>query len=229
MNKIKKIGLYIFLVIGIYSCRTIISFYPFYTKDVLVKEDRVNGVWQKEKDSSHVWRIMPIDQIKEFQDRDNKDSLKLTLQEKLMEKYGYFAVKFSKKDSTEKELYLLMFLKIEDELYADFYMFEWEDLFGKGLPKHHLTQVHTLAKVEIGNTLKFGWLKAGDLGKMMKDKKIRIKHESSDGRVLLTAKPKDLQKFIIKYAHKNQDRFGDVSMTLHKIENNEKFDIKFSL
>ena len=65
----------------------------------------------------------------------------------------------------------------------------------------HLVPTHSISKISIENdqlylsTLNIDWMI-----KQIDQKKINIKHERFDDRMVLTASTKELQKFILKYA-----------------------------
>jgi hypothetical protein len=81
----------------------------------------------------------------------------------------------------------------------------------------HLMSVHTFAKIDIGNKIEINWFDSEFLQKLFDENKIRIKHENNGIYTLLTARPEELQKFVIKYA--NEDKaFSDImKYTLRKI------------
>ena len=96
-------------------------------------------------------------------------------------------------------------IKLEDVYFLDFYLEEGPTY--DGLSSIHLVPTHTFAKLSIINdTLTFNWFDPDWLEKLIKENKITIRHEQSDNNILLTAKPKELQKFVSKYVN-SEDAF----------------------
>lgn len=69
------------------------------------------------------------------------------------------------------------------------------------LQQAHILYTHTFFRVWLEqDTLRLAILEHDWLKKMVDKKKVNIKHEVVDRRIVLTAATKDLQKFIVKYA-----------------------------
>ncbi len=171
-------GLISFLLIS--SC-AIISFHPLYTKDVLVKNDGIIGKWESsDTDENLIWEISS-----EKKSKDHTYNLKLYKKE-------------NPENNTEFEVHLVM---LENKLYADFFLDDINSLEESPIISQiHLIPIHTFAYIEIGEKIKIEWLDSYHLEKLIEKKKIKVKHEiREDGMLLLTAKPKDLQKAVIKY------------------------------
>ena len=65
----------------------------------------------------------------------------------------------------------------------------------------HLFPTHTFAKVSFRESrIVLEWFATQWLENLIKDKRIRIKHELENKQVLLTASTEELQKFLRKYA-----------------------------
>jgi hypothetical protein len=79
----------------------------------------------------------------------------------------------------------------------------------------HLMGVHTFAKVDIENdSIVINWFDSEWFAKKLEENKIRIKHEKNSANILLTALPKELQKFVSKYSN-DEDAFdADFQFTL---------------
>jgi hypothetical protein len=74
-----------------------------------------------------------------------------------------------------------------------------------GLEAFHLLPVHTFAKLEITDShLKISMFDGDFLKKLFKEKRIRLKHEEVDDNIVLTAQPKELQQFIMKYGNEKE-------------------------
>jgi len=206
------------------SC-TVISFYPLYTEKELVRDDRIIGKWQYSYNrdfnfaprnravmdtmiveisfQNTVWKKRlnnPFDRGSE--DIPNKFTYTLHMYDKSMPKNEY----------TEYHLHIV---KLGNNLFIDLFPEEWmkDDSF----LAIHLVSAHTFAKIDIGDKLEINLFDSHFLQNLFDKNKIRIKHENNGVYTLLTAKPEELQKFVIKYA--NEDKaFSDLmKFTLTKI------------
>lgn len=198
--KIKtKIITVIALILIVSSC-SVISFYPLYTKDVLITNNDIVGTWASvglvESKDTLIWEIR----------RPNNKEMKTFLKKEELyniKKYPYILSLSSKHSlSKQKTEFALHLIEIEGKNYIDFYLKSCDlsssDL---GLP-FQLIAVHTFAKINISkNKIIIDWFDSDWLSGNLKNKKIRIKHENSDENTLLTAQPKELQKFVAKYAN----------------------------
>jgi len=77
------------------------------------------------------------------------------------------------------------------------------------LASFHIVPVHTFAKLKVtSNQLQINWFDQDWLEKLIKENKIRIHHEYNGDYILLTALPKELQKFVTKYVD-SEEAFKD--------------------
>ena len=106
------------------------------------------------------------------------------------------------KTSKSKTEYALHLIEMEGENYIDFYLNSWDFTPSNLELPFQLMAVHTFAKINISkNKITLEWFDSDWLSKKLKEKKIRIKHEDNNESILLTAQPKELQKFVAKYAN----------------------------
>jgi len=169
------------------SC-AVISFYPIYTDDVLIKDDRIIGKWST---------------IEEFGLQPNeKDTFdKKKVQE--TNRYTYTLSLHYHSSPEEKAEFQLHLVKLGGKTYVDFYPVEWD--IDNTILSFHLMGVHTFAKAEINEDfININWFDSEWFEQKMEENRIRIKHEKNKNNILLTAKPKDLQKFVIKYSDNDQ-------------------------
>jgi hypothetical protein len=206
------------------SC-TVLSFYPLYTEKELVRDDRIIGEWQYSYNpdfwslsrnravmdtmifeisyKNTVWKKKlnnPFDRGSE--DIPNKFTYTLRMYDKSMPKNKY----------TEYHLHLV---KLGNNLFIDLFPEEW--IKDDGFLAIHLVSAHTFAKIDIGDKLEISWFDSEFLQKLFYEKKIRIKHENNGVYTLLTAKPEELQKFVIKYANEDKAFCDLMTLTLTKI------------
>ena len=111
--------------------------------------------------------------------------------------------------------YNVNLFKLDNTIFLDFYVEKIENQTSAPSKSDvtwwslHLLPVHTIAKLNIeGDTLKISWFDIAWLEDQLKEKKIKIRHEKNGENILLTAKTKDLQKMISKYAE-SEEAFKD--------------------
>jgi hypothetical protein len=102
--------------------------------------------------------------------------------------------------------------------FLDFYL---EDFLGDEdvltLASFHIVPVHTFAKLEVErDKLIINWFDQEWLEDLIKENKIRIHHENNDDFILLTAKPKELQKFVSKYLNSEEAFEDGLEVVLHR-------------
>ena len=190
-------------LLSLISSCSVISFYPLYTDDVLIRDDRIIGKWSTiEEKGIHpndidtlVWEISFND--KKWVKKLNTPYDRGSHQETNQYAYSLFLhYNSSPEDKTEFQLHLV---KLNGKTYIDFYPEEWS--IDNTILAFHIMGVHTFAKVDIHEDyISIEWFDSDWFEQKLKENKIRIKHEKNSDNILLTAQPKDLQKFVIKYS-----------------------------
>ncbi len=221
--KTRIIAISLFTAFFIAGC-TVLSFYPLYTEKELIRDDRIIGEWQSfnNKDvfptsmsetqiDTMIWKIS-------FQDKIWKKTINNPFDrgsEQIPNKFTYTLHIYDKSAPADDAEFHLHIVKLGDKLFID--LFPEECQKNNTILAVHLISVHTFAKIEIGNKLEINWFNAELLQTLLDGNKIRIKHENNGVYNLLTAKPEELQKFVIKYA--DEDKAFDESMkyTLNRI------------
>lgn len=100
-------------------------------------------------------------------------------------------------------------VKLGDYYFLDFYLDDVYDNNELDLAAFHVIPVHTFAKLEFSkNRLEIHWFDQNWLEDLIEANKIRIHHENNGDFILLTAKPKELQKFVTKYVN-SEEAFKD--------------------
>lgn len=98
----------------------------------------------------------------------------------------------------EKEVYVAHLVEIGKDLFMDLYPikeFDSKDISDNFFP------VHTFYKVAVSDKeFTMTHFDLDKLNKLFDSNLIRLRHENVDGTILITAQPKELQKFIDKYA-----------------------------
>lgn len=212
------------LAIVIVSSCTVLSFYPLYTEKELVRDDRIIGEWQSlnNKDffptsenntviDTLIWEIS-------FQDKIWKKRLNNPFDrgsEEIPNKFTYTLHIYDKSMPESNTEFHLHLVKLEDNVFIDLFPEVWQ--MNDTFLAVHLMSVHTFAKIDIGNKLEINWFDSELLQQLFDENKIRIKHENNGVYTLLTAKPEELQKFVIKFANEDKAFSDFMKYTLSKI------------
>lgn len=191
--KIFKITYPLVILTIMTSC--VYSLFPIYTAENLVYEPLLEGEWKNENHELIIFT--PYQQQKkdpfnvkiEGQNTDNTKELAL-------KKEWYQAKIISQEDTLTYEARLA---KIGDHLFLDFYP-ESEDKILEKLAYNYFP-VHTFMKVEIKEDIVvLTGFNLSELKDLFKSNKIRLRHELVEENVIITAQPKEIQKFLLHYS-----------------------------
>ena len=207
----RKRSLLFAIVIGIvfFSGCTVLSFYPFYTDEVLITDDRLSRKWMQLPNDlvnanadTMIWEIeLRIDKWKKKTNNPYDRG-----SQKIPNKFTYTLKIYEYRDTTSTSEFNLHLMDINGQKYLDFYPENWS--IDSDLMEFHMMPAHTLAKVSMEDTLKLKWMDIEWFENMLDENRIRIHHEQNDNYSLLTAKPEELQKFIHKYG-KEEDAWEE--------------------
>jgi len=179
------------ILILFFSGCVVYSFYPLYTAKDLFPNDLLTGNWI-DKDST-TWNFEHAYFGKEV--AENIDSTSYVLMVK-------------DKDNKESK-FSVHIIKLGGYYFLDFYLEDSLDDDELDLASFHVVPVHTFAKVSVTeNQLQINWYDQDWLEQLIKENKIRIRHEYNGDYILLTASPKELQKFVTKYVD-SKEAFKD--------------------
>ncbi len=186
----KKFMVLIGLVLFFSGC-IVFSFYPLYTEKDLFPNDILTGNWI-DGDGVH-WNFEHAYFGKKVPENIDSTSYVLYM-----------------KDTDEKESnFSVHIIELGGYYFLDFYLEDYFDGSDMDLAAFHIVPVHTFAKLTVGeNELKINWFDQDWLGTLIEENKIRIHHEKNDDYILLTAKPRELQKFVTKYVN-SEEAFED--------------------
>jgi hypothetical protein len=207
MKATKQFFISALLLLSIISGCTVLSFYPLYTDDVLIRNDKIIGKWETNEglfgDSQIlVWEITINDEkwIKKHNIPFDRGSGKEP------NKYAYSLFLYYSASPDNKTEFQLHLVELDGKTYIDFFPEEWET--ENTILGFHLMGVHTFAKVNIENdSIVVNWFDSDWFAKKLESNKVRIKHEKNSANILLTAQPKELQKFVSKYSN-HEDAFN---------------------
>lgn len=170
------------------------SIYPLYTEDTVVFEKMLIGKWTE--DNSDTW-VFEQGQNNLFE-RNKEKSYRLTYQ-----------------DEKDKLIFEAHLVKLDKYYFFDFYLLTDENDTPDMQAIAPLVPTHGFAKVEFtNNEMKLLFFNYEWLEKLIKQKRIRIKHETlKGGTVLLTAPTEELQKFVVKYAEEKDAYIDPLILT----------------
>ncbi|WP_303917765.1 hypothetical protein [Draconibacterium sediminis] len=179
------------------------SFYPLYTESDLFENDLLLGEWFEDDDNDVVFS-------------GSDDSWNFThpfvgdIKDSIRNKKSYVLSLTSTENGIVKESkFAVHVIKLADEYFLDFYIEDYGDDDNITLADLHLVPVHTFAKLSVSDDkLEIRWFDPEWLEDLIKENKIRIHHEDNGDYILLTAKPKELQKFVSKYVD-SEEAFED--------------------
>ena len=178
------------IIVAFLSGCVVYSFYPLYTKDDLFPNDLITGTWIQDEKTE--WKFEHAYFGKKVPGNIDSTSYILTLTE-----------------DGEKSEFRIHIILLGGHYFLDFYLEDYLDGQKLTLADFHAVPVHTFAKVEVSdNQLYINWFDQEWLEKLIKENKIRIRHEYNGDYILLTAKTKELQKFVTKYVN-SEEAFKD--------------------
>jgi hypothetical protein len=191
MMKTTKVFLSVAIFLFISGC-VVFSFYPLYTQKNLFPNTLLLGNWIDEDGTE--WNFEYAYKGKKIP--GNADSTSYVLTQK-----------YEGEELPDSSVYSVHVIKLGQKYFLDFYLVNYDDhIF---LKSFHIIPVHTFAKLTVEeNKLGIEWFNSDWLEDLMKKNRIRIRHENNGNNILLTAKPAELQKFVLKYAD-TEEAFKD--------------------
>lgn len=214
MKATRNICILLSIILLTISGCTVLSFYPLYTDDVLIRNDKIIGKWETNEgifgnSKILVWEIIFNNEkwVKKHNVPFDRGSGKVP------NKHAYSLLLYYLDNPEKRTEFQLHLVEIDGKTYIDFFPEEWET--DNTIIGFHLMGVHTFAKVDIENdSIVINWFDSEWFAKKLEENKIRIKHEKNSANILLTALPKELQKFVSKYSN-DEDAFdADFQFTL---------------
>lgn len=174
------------LLLLVSSC--VPSIHPLYHNDDLITDPRLYGTWAGNDDMNETWKFeeLPLAQELFGESKDTLPGYLLTITQ----------------NENPAQFYARM-LKLDNQLFLDLFPKESNgDIQGikNDWLSMHYFPVHTFARIrfEEGKLL----VEPFDpdfITKLLEQKKIRIPHEETKNRFILTAGTDELQKFVIKF------------------------------
>ena len=167
------------------GCIPVASVHCLYTKETAVFEEKLLGTWVQEPNKPKtIWEFT----------RDDK------------EPNNVYKLIFTDEEG-KKGLFVVVMVKLQDKLFLDAYPsevpWEMEDPNQMKWPydSFFLIPAHTFIKVDaIEPQLKLRVTMDDKMDELLKENPNAIEHILIDDRIVLTAKTKVLQEFVLKYA-----------------------------
>jgi len=208
MKKIVLVSSLLFIVLLLGSCLT--TLHPIFTEKDLVFDPRLNGKWSNKEDgSTAIYRIAQISDVK---------SLSTSLKRNVSK--TYMLEERDAQGMLKSKQYAFM-VKLGKYYYMDFYPVGAKEVDNeeKFFAAHYIP-MHSIYRIRFKDDHSFDiqQLDAGYLENLIKNKKIRIRHEvTEDGNYVITAPTEELQKYIVKYSEIPEAYSKDNSETWSKM------------
>ena len=208
MKKFIFPGALCFILVFLNSCLT--TLHPIFTEKDLVFDHRLAGSWKKTKDGLSVsYRPATTSDL---------ETLSPTLQRNAGKFYMY-----EEKDEQGrmKKANFAFMVKLGKYYYLDYYPAgvkqtgPVDEFFAA-----HYIPMHSIYRIRFttNNSFDIQQLDAGYLENLIRNKKIRIRHEvTEDGSYVITAPTEELQKYIVKYSDIPEAYSNDNSASYNKI------------
>jgi len=200
--KARNFSFVLLITIFLSGC-VVYSFYPLYTEKDLFSNDILTGNW------------VDLDEDTEWSFKHPYIGKK---ENGILDSTSYYLELITKDgDEILRSEFSVHVIELGGHYFLDFYLKEFPTDEGLDLSSFHLIPVHTFAKLSLKeDELQINWFDQEWLGELIKENKIRIHHENNDDFILLTAKPRELQKFVTKYVNSNEAFENGLDATLTK-------------
>ena len=191
MKKIVLVSSLLFMILLLGSCLT--TLHPIFTEKDLVLYPRLKGNWSNQEDGSTAnYRPAVANDVKSLSTSMQRNVSKI-----------YMLEERDAKGMLKSKQYAFM-VKLGKHYYMDFYPAGLKD--GGNEEKFfaaHYVPMHSIYRISFNgdHTYEIQQLDASYLEKLIKNKKIRIRHEvTANGDYVITAPTEELQKYIVKYS-----------------------------
>ncbi len=201
------------IVLGVLLLNSCIvkSLNPFYTKEAIIFEKRLEGNW---KSKSATWRIKPFEDMWKEHEKVTKS---LSESDKRMyENYkDSFVLEYVKNPSKDKvedlafSYFIMTAFKVDEHLLINFFPMEYETESLNNLVTQHLLNTHSVCKVDFleDDSIRLKWLDEDVVNRLIESHNLKIKHEKIgiDEDLVLTASSKELYRFLEKFLSSDID------------------------
>jgi hypothetical protein len=166
------------------------SLFPLYTAEDLVIDDHLEGTWDGGENGTWVIERLEYTPDRGFFSPDwsppgDKKSYRLKV------------IEVSEGDTLEAEFIVHMFV-LAGQHYLNYYPVDYE--LDHDFLAWHMVEANNFSKVWITeDSISLGFFDPSYLEELIDENRIKISHVRHDNGILLTARTKELQKFVIKY------------------------------
>jgi hypothetical protein len=168
------------------------SLFPVYTVDDLVTDDRLVGTWDAGEYGTCVVERLDYNPHHDFLSPDWTDPGD--------RKTYRLVVRDVEKEDTLEAAFVLHLLLLGGQYYLNFYPADYE--LQHGFLSWHMVEANNFCRVWISQeTISLGFLDPAFLKELIDENRIKIAHVRHDSGILLTARTRELQKFLIKYGN----------------------------
>jgi len=202
----------IIFLLGLFLLNSCIvkSINPFFTRDKVEYDRTLEGHW---KSKNGEWKIISLkDEIRNSYLKDKKHSITkeldkgdvkfskedLDLMKKLKDTYVVYYTYYG-----DEAMFIATPFKVGDQLFLDFTPFDFDSDGINSMALQHLIKTHSVCMVEYDDSenLKFKWLSEDVVKDLMKNNKLKIKHQKIglDDDFVLSASSNELYRFIEKF------------------------------
>ena len=166
------------------------SLFPLYTNEDLITDDRIVGTW--DAGDGGIWVIERLDYSpsSDFFSSDWSDT-------KEKNTYRLVVTEIDRVDTLEAE-FLVHMLVLGGQHYLNYYPVDYE--LDHDFMSWHMIEANNFSKVWITeDSISLGFFDPSYLEELIDENRIKISHIRHDNGILLTARTRELQKFVIKY------------------------------
>ncbi len=222
--KAKKF-LIILVVLLLNSC-IVKSLNPFYTKDKIVYEKKLEGNW---KSKSATWKIKPF---KELWAEHEKEENSISESDKKTYEYykDSFVLEYIKNSKTNKiedigfSYFIMTAFNVDEHLFINFFPMEYETESLNNLVSQHILNTNSVCKVDFleDNSIRLKWLDEDVVNRLIESHNLKIKHEriGIDEDLVLTASSKELYRFLQKFMSSNIENKWEKDQTYTLVPDN---------
>jgi hypothetical protein len=169
------------------------SLFPLYTDEDLVTDDRIVGTWDAGDDGIWIFERLDFTPSNDFFSPDWSDP---------GEKKTYkLVVREVTEGDTLEAAFVVHMLVLAGQHYLNYYPVDFE--LEHDFLAWHMVEANNFSKVWITqDSLSLGFFDPSYLEELIDQNRIKISHIRHDNGILLTAQTSELQKFVVKYGHR---------------------------
>jgi len=198
MKKLLLLTGMITLLLSISGCLS--TLYPLFTEKDLVFDARLFGEWKEKGDEESML----------IEKASRQDLAHLPALQQLVDKAYIVSLKSKEaganptgsNDQQVEQKFIAFLTRLGTDLYLDFFptptarQQQYNTFYGA-----HFIGMHSFYRVQIHNdrSIELSQLKEEYLKDLIKQKRVRIKHEDIDGSYIITAPTEELQQYVLKY------------------------------